>query len=339
MLAIVGMLLGAAAATVKMLAVAGIIVLPWSKPPEPSHEGEILVPFSARHVPAFNRIMREDLLADVQHGVWNVRWVPKGALPPGALIEQSKIIGRVMNHDKQPSYVFTEADFMPVGTRPGLVAGIPPGKRSLTIEASKIPGLHGLSIGDRFDMLATMKLDKSHPANGKGPPPSKEPEVRVLVNNGMMISPIRMRAAPTTTNSLIGGQRNSTKPVEEVVIAIDPNEIAELTAAMTLEAAITCVARSGNPDDEPDSITPGLPPAPPPTTIEAVRGNKSETLYFPVQLAEDDGDRPNLPPAHPKADSRRQPRAHPRPRYQETSLPPLPVASNQSDLSVPHGSR
>jgi Flp pilus assembly protein CpaB len=318
------MLLAAAAGTLKMLAVAGIIVLPWSKPPEPSHEGEIQVPFSARAIPAYNRIVREDLLSDVAHGLWNYQWVPKGALPPEAITDASKIIGRVMDHDKEPSYVFTEGDFLPRGTRPGLVAGIPPGKRSLTIEAAKIPGLHGLRLGDRFDVLATMKLDKNQSNNGKGPPPVKEPEVRVLVNNGMMISPIRMRVTPTTTNSLLGGQRTSAKPVEEVVIAIDPGEIAELTAAMTLEAAITCVARSGHPDDEPESITPGLPPAPPPTTIEAIRGGKSETLYFPVELEQDD------------QTDRRQPLPR---RYHHTPPQRLPVASNQNDLSVPHESR
>lgn len=267
-----------------MLVKAGIVVLPWSKPPEPSHEGDVLVPLSARVIPAFTRITRDDLIAG---GRWVEMWVPKDRVPPGAITDRTKIIGRVMSHEKGPNYSFTEeGDFMPPGTRPGLVAGIPKGKRSLTIEATKIPGLHGLSAGDRFDVLATIKPEKSLVNSGKGPPPQKEPEVRVLVHNGMLISPIRIRATPTTTNSLMNGQRTSTKPVEEVVIAVDPEEIAELSAAFSIDAAITCVARSGHPDDSGESITPGLPPAPPPTTIEAVRGNKTETLYFPVQSDE-----------------------------------------------------
>jgi hypothetical protein len=113
----------------------------------------------------------------------------------------------------------------------------------------------------------------------------------------------------------MNGQRTSTKPVEELVIAIDPEEIAELTAAMKLDATITCVARSGNPEDTTESITPGLPAAPPPTTIEAVRGTKTETLYFPAE-----------PSAKP------QPRTLPRAPLRRTPIlpsAPVPVAANR----------
>ena len=104
------------------------------------------------------------------------------ALPPNVITDRSKIIGRVMNHEKGPGYVFTEADFMPVGTRFGVVAGIPPGKRSFTVEASKISGIHGLQLGDRFDLVGTLPVDKNQPAqqrivratDGLTPP---EPEV------------------------------------------------------------------------------------------------------------------------------------------------------------------
>ncbi|HEX4147645.1 MAG TPA: hypothetical protein VHY20_01600, partial [Pirellulales bacterium] len=156
-----------------MLAVAGIIALPWEKKPQPSHAGEILVPLSARTIPAYSKVVREDLLKDIKNVGWNGVWVAEKDLAPGTITDARKIIGRVLDHDKRPDYSFTEDDFLPLGTRPGLVAGIPPGKRSLTIEASRIPGLHGLRVGDHFDVLATLKVDKNHQSNGKGPPPSK----------------------------------------------------------------------------------------------------------------------------------------------------------------------
>ena len=69
------------------------------------------------------------------------------------------MIGRVVNHEKQANYAFRETDFLPPGTRPGMVAGIPPGKRSYTLEVTKIKGIQSLKAGDRFDLLATLPVD------------------------------------------------------------------------------------------------------------------------------------------------------------------------------------
>ena len=50
-------------------------------------------------------------------------------LPPSAVTKEMlrlpDIIGRVLNHEKTPGYVFTDGDFMPPGTREGFIAGVP----------------------------------------------------------------------------------------------------------------------------------------------------------------------------------------------------------------------
>ena len=65
-----------------------------------------------------------------------------------------------MAHDKAPGFVFTERDFLPKGTLPGLVAGIPPGKRALTLDAGKLRGIDLLQIGDHLDLLAAVPVDR-----------------------------------------------------------------------------------------------------------------------------------------------------------------------------------
>jgi hypothetical protein len=77
------------------------------------------------------------------------------------------VIGRVLDHDKEPGYVFTEADFLPPGTREGITAGIPAGKRAVRISADKVDGLYGLHAGDRFDLLATMPIEASRSSGGQ----------------------------------------------------------------------------------------------------------------------------------------------------------------------------
>src|SRR5689334_16322949 len=116
------------AGTVGTLQATGQIDLPFfRRPPANTHEGEIAVPISAADIPAYTMITRDHLL-DGETGALKVLWMKKENVRAEMLTDISKIIGRVVNHEKQPGYAFRATDFLPEGTRPGLVAGIPPGK-------------------------------------------------------------------------------------------------------------------------------------------------------------------------------------------------------------------
>src|SRR5437762_4819081 len=64
------------------------------------------------------------------------------------------------------------------------------------------------------------------------------------------------RQIPVANNSMTQGLIVRTKPVQEVVIAVSPIEVAHLTEALAIGADISCVPRSGRPDDPYDSVTP-----------------------------------------------------------------------------------
>jgi hypothetical protein len=116
--------------------------------------------------------------------------------------------------------------------------------------------------------------------------------------------PAHARSTSDTTASLMSGSRTTTKNVEEVAIAVDPEEIAGLTAALSSGGSITCVARSGHPD-EPKTLssTPGSTPKPLPIAIETVVGENSSTMYFPNPSVEGSAPRAvrvaGLPPRSP----------------------------------------
>ena len=63
-----------------------------------------------------------------------------------------------MAKSKPAGEPFIEADFLPKGTLPGVVAGIPPGKRALTLEAGKLKGVDKLQAGDHLDILAAVPV-------------------------------------------------------------------------------------------------------------------------------------------------------------------------------------
>lgn len=244
----------------------------------PSTAGLVPVPTLARTIPAYTRI-RRDHIWDVRNGRPAVVYLPPGAVTVEMLTKVSDVIGRVVAHDKSPGYVFTEADFLPKGTREGIVGGIPAGKRAVRVAAESVEGLYGLHLGDRFDLLATMPID------GRGGSPQsfnfagaygqqlalearlsnwqKQATVRVMVENGVIVEPMNLRAVPTYQSTLADGAATRTRPVQEAVIAIQPEEVARLTEAIAVGAKITAVPRSGRPEDPVDSRTPDLRPVSP----------------------------------------------------------------------------
>jgi Flp pilus assembly protein CpaB len=239
-----------------------------------SIEGLVAVPVSVQHIPAYTSIRREH--------VWNMKTgeMSKVLLPPEQISETMKVnlkdvLGRVLARDKPPGYVFTEADFLPPGSRQGLVGGIPPGKRAVRVEADQVRGLYGLNPGDRFDLIATLPIDADSKGNALNLGGaygrqlalqadlsnwSKQATVRVLVQNGLLVQPLTTRNVPITVNTLTKGTVVKTKPVQEIVIAVAPEEVAPLTEAMAVKANITTVPRSGHPDDPKDSHTPASQP-------------------------------------------------------------------------------
>ena len=235
----------------------------------PSTEGLVAVPMSARAIPAYTKLTR-DHFWNAQKGKMAFAWIPPEQVASSMKTNLEELFGRVLARDKPAGYVFTDADFLPKGTRPGLVGGIPPGKRAVRLEAGKVDGLYGLNPGDRFDLLATLPIDVKRDgsslevagAYGKQLALqanltnwAKQATVRVLVQNGVLVQPLTTRQIPLAMNTLTQGLVVKKKPVQEIVIAVDPVEVAPLTEAMALKAAITTVPRSGHPDDPKESQT------------------------------------------------------------------------------------
>jgi Flp pilus assembly protein CpaB len=242
-----------------------------------SRSGLVGVPVSAQAIPAYTKVTRDHL--------WNPRtnelaivYLSPEQVAPEMLTSLQRIVGRVLDHEKPAGYAFTREDFLPEGTRPGLVAGIPPGKRAIRVEADRVNGLFGLNPGDRFDLVATIPIDTTQSGSLQGVGGlygqqlnlqaqlsnwRRQATVSVLVQNGAIVEPMVTRQVPVFSRTLTQGAVTRMRPVQEIVIAVDPEEVAPLTEAMAVEASISAVPRSGQPGDDPDSFTPGSRPRSP----------------------------------------------------------------------------
>ena len=276
-------------ATIGGLAAAGIVSLPFMAQ-APSRVGLVPVPMSNQPIPAFTKLTR-DHVADPRTGGINLQWLPEKQLSESIIRDPSLIVGRVLSHDKLPQYAFVEEDFLPPGTRPGLVGGTPPGKRSLTLDAEHLSGVHGVRAGDHIDLVSTTTID-SQATGGRTDVRSKalaaqldaarmrkRATVRVLAQDAVVVKPVTTRAKPTTVRSLMSGSQTKTVPVQEIVIAVNPEEVAPVSEAVATEATLACVIRSGRPDDPGPSIkTPGADPLneTPIEVVESIRGNNRD---------------------------------------------------------------
>lgn len=237
-------------------------------------KGLVAVPVSAMALPAHTKLKREHLWNSVTNDLAKV-YLPPEQVRPDMKTTLPSLLGRVLARNKPAGYVFTEVDFLPEGARPGLVGGIPPGKRAMRVEATKVKGLFGLLPGDRFDLVATLPIDvkqaqKALQVGGAYGQQltlqadltnwMKQATVRVLVQNGVLVEPVKTRTVPVASSSLTQGLVTRNKPIQEVVIAVDPQEVAPLTEAMAVKADINCIPRSGHPDDPQDSRTPDSQP-------------------------------------------------------------------------------
>ncbi len=210
-------------------------------------EGHVAVPVASGRIPAYTAIQL-DHLVDARTGRLSVVYLPEGTVLPETLEDPKELLGRVLARDKDAGRVFRESDLLPPGTRPGLVAGIPAGKRALRIDASKVNGIIGLRRGDRFDLVATLRSRGNAPGSVAGTGASPRAKVREVVIDGAVVEPLSQRQLPAATGA--------GKVVQEMVIAVAPEEVPLLTEALEVASRIDCVPRSGHPGEASAARTP-----------------------------------------------------------------------------------
>lgn len=240
-------------------------------------EGKVAVPISPKELPAYRKLTLDDLMNPRTGRVAALYFEPE-QVREEMLTDLTKIVGRVLQRTKPPGFAFTERDFAPAGTRPGLSAGIPPGKRAMRVDVSQVSGLQDLAVGDRFDLVATLPLETDaleteslggiRAADLTTLDPGlanwrKQATVDVIVQSGLLVAPMATREVPVYVNTLTQGGITRTRPVQEVVIAVAPDEVARLTQALAVGARVQAVIRSGHPDDPADSVTPDYAPRSP----------------------------------------------------------------------------
>ncbi|MBM3966349.1 MAG: hypothetical protein FJ308_14985 [Planctomycetes bacterium] len=180
----------------------------------------------------------------------------------GALLNINSIIGRVVKRDKRAGLGFQESTFLPQGTPEGIAGATPAGMRAITLDATKLTGVHALGAGDQIDLLASFPVDTKSgdsgslliPVQSNTSSKGESSEPYLLAQKAVVLKPVYVRNEASTSASLTQGTRIQNIPKYEVAIAVNPDDLVPLQRALNQSLSITCIAHSMKPTTDTQTI-------------------------------------------------------------------------------------
>ncbi|WPC67761.1 Flp pilus assembly protein CpaB [Rhodoferax ferrireducens] len=106
---------------------------------------------------------------------------PLGSTPTGAYKEAAKLEGRVVLVSMQRGEPLIEARLAPIGTKGGLSAVVPQGKRAMTVRVNDVVGVAGFALPGTFVDVMVNTQDESGQRNDRDRSVSKIVLERILV--------------------------------------------------------------------------------------------------------------------------------------------------------------
>ena len=106
---------------------------------------------------------------------------PEGSVPNGAFIDASKLDGRVVLVSIQRGEPLTEGRLAPIGTKGGLSAVVPQGKRAMTVRVNDVVGVAGFALPGTFVDVMVNTQDEGGQRNDRDHSISKIVLERILV--------------------------------------------------------------------------------------------------------------------------------------------------------------
>jgi pilus assembly protein CpaB len=210
---------------------------------------------------------------------------PEGSVPAGAFNEGPKLEGRVVLVSIQRGEPITEGRLAPVGTKGGLSAVVPEGKRAMTVRVNDVVGVAGFALpGTYVDVMVNTQDERGQRGD-------RDHSISKIVLERILVLAVAQEA-----------DRDSTKPkvVNAVTLELTPKDAEMLDLARSV-GTLSLVLR--NQTD-------------PKTTAQGSGATKAELLGL---------DRNEPPKPAPVASAPAPVRATPRPRVVVVAAAPAPA--------------
>ena len=163
--------------------------------------------------------------ADIQLGsrlnpqmLKTVDW-PAGSIPAGAITKADALENRVVKTSVLSGELILEAKLAPVGTKGGLSAFIPEGKRAMTVRVNDVIGVAGFALpGNYVDIVVNTQIESG--GGGRG-----DRQISKIVLESILVLAVAQEAS-----------RDETKPrvVNAVTLELTPEQAEKLDLARSV---------------------------------------------------------------------------------------------------------
>jgi pilus assembly protein CpaB len=160
-----------------------------------------------------------------------VPW-PASAVPKGSFTDRKELEGRVLMTGLQRGEPILESRLAPVGTKGGLSAVIPGGKRAITVKVNEVVGVAGFALPGNFvDVMVNTEDDNKKP-------------ISKIVLERILVLAVAQEAS-----------RDETKPkvVNAVTLEVNPDQAERLDLARSV-GSLSLVLRNQIDQDSPTTV-------------------------------------------------------------------------------------
>lgn len=144
---------------------------------------------------------------------------PEGSVPAGAFSEAAKLEGRVVLVSIQRGEPLTETRLAPIGTKGGLSAVVPEGKRAMTVRVNDVVGVAGFALpGTYVDVMVNTQDERGQRGD-------RDHSISKIVLERILVLAVAQEA-----------DRDSTKPkvVNAVTLELTPKDAEMLDLARSV---------------------------------------------------------------------------------------------------------
>lgn len=216
-----------------------------------------------------------------------VEW-PSGSVPKGAFNELAKLDGRVAITGIQPGEPILESRLAPDGTKGGLSAVVPEGKRAITVRVNDVVGVAGFALpGNYVDIMVNTEAAGAD-RNSEDKMISKIVLERILVlavaqeanrdeTKPKVVNAVTLEVTPEQAERLdLARSVGNLSLVLRNQIDSNPTDTAGITKAMLLRTSVQAPPAAAQPKPAtPRRVAAKPAPAPAPSArvcVEVIRG-------------------------------------------------------------------
>ena len=153
---------------------------------------------------------------------------------------QSPFLGRIAAYELKAGRELDESLLFPVGSRPGISAGIPAGRVAVSVKTDAVKGLSDVVMSDRIDLIESSSVDLQKSLSG------------------VEISAALLAGNQRDFNQVIVTNANVVRKLQDqVVLAVRVDEVSELVKSLARKGQIIAVARPDRVEKEIDTVPPG----------------------------------------------------------------------------------